>query len=146
MIKTLMKNIFTPLLTRIQALEYSMGLIADYIVETGTATASDGSTWVYTKMASGIAECSGTKTETLSQYNTMGSSYGMWWLYYSDVYFPFEFTVAPNAVANACVGGRFTLTTIIGTETDHVRVFGGIHDSSGSLAFTSRVYVVGTWK
>lgn len=65
MIKTLMKNIFTPLLTRIQALEYSLGLIADYVVERGT---SNG--WKYVKWHSG--DCVAIKKTTVSSSGSSG--------------------------------------------------------------------------
>lgn len=49
--KNLIMNVFTPLLQRIRALEYSLGLIADYVVEQGT---SNG--WKYVKWHSGNIE------------------------------------------------------------------------------------------
>lgn len=85
MIKTLMKNIFTPLLTRIKALEYSMGLIADYVVEYGTS-----GIWTYKKWASGDAECWGTKTASFTQTNAFGYSYLS--PLQSAIDYPFTFT------------------------------------------------------
>ena len=120
----------------------------DYVVEHGTATASDGSYWIYRKWNSGIAECWGRKKETKSQYDTMGSSYGMWWEYWSDVYYPFSFTETPIAFSSSDIGSAFTLNTLLdnGIYTDRVRVYSAVHNTSGSLDFDSRLYVIGKWK
>lgn len=82
---TILQNIANGIktsVTRLTTLETWQSNTADYVVEQGTVTASDGSTWFYKKWESGIAECVSSKTETKSQYNTMGSSYGMWWEYW----------------------------------------------------------------
>lgn len=148
---TILRNIASGIktsFTRLTSLETWQSSTVDYVVDQGTATASDGSKWFYKKWASGVAECVGSKTETKSQYNTMGSSYGMWWEYWSDVYYPFTFTEKPNALANAVISSAFTLTTVLdaGIYVDHVRVYSAVHNTSGSLPVTSTVYVIGKWK
>ena len=120
----------------------------DYVVEHGTTTASDGSTWIYKKWASGIAECWGSKKYNINQYTTIGSSYGMWWGYKVDVYYPFTFVEPPHALANSNVGHAFTITTLIETTTttDHLTVYSAVHNTSGYLDNFMYVQIVGKWK
>ena len=64
----MIKKLGLNLLQRIKELEYKLGLIADYVVETGT----DG-IWTYEKRESGKATCWGTFTHTVTTWNTWGN-------------------------------------------------------------------------
>lgn len=148
---TILRNIVNGIKTsfaRLTSLETWQGDVADYIVAHGTATASDGSTWIYEKWASGIAKCWGKKVENTGQYVTMGSGQGMWWLYYVDIYFPFTFTEIPLAFPDSTVGTAPTLTTILDSTitTTYARVYSGIHNTSGYLDNFIRIQVIGKWK
>lgn len=71
---------------------YKLGLIADYVVETGTS-----GIWTYRKWASGIAECWGNTTYTQS------SNFGTWgYSFVSNVIspqaYPFTFVEKPNEI------------------------------------------------
>lgn len=63
-----LKNILINLAQKVKALEYSLGLIADYVVETGTS-----GIWTYEKWESGKAVCWGTKTHTITGWGGWGN-------------------------------------------------------------------------
>ena len=120
----------------------------DYVVEHRITTASDGSTWIYKKWASGIAECWGRKVYNINQYSTFGTSNGMWWAYQVDIYYPFTFIEKPLIFPDSTVSTAFTITTIVEstTTTEKVTVFSAVHNTSGYLDNFIRVYAVGKWK
>lgn len=66
MIRNLVMNLFQ----RVKALEYELGLIADYAVERGTS-----GIWTYRKWASGDAECWGTTSKVANINNAQGNIY-----------------------------------------------------------------------
>ena len=63
-----LKNLLKNLAQKIKALEYSLGLIADYVVETGTS-----GIWTYEKWESGKSVCWGTKSHTVTTWYGWGN-------------------------------------------------------------------------
>ena len=64
-----LKNIFSNIVKEVKSLEYSLGLIRDYVVEQGT-----DDIWTYRKWASGVAECWGRFISNVT-WNKWGNVY-----------------------------------------------------------------------
>ena len=77
----------------IDGLNVSGGLLGDYVIEQGAS-----GIWTYRKWNSGIAECWGTYTGTVS-YATATSASGGYRATISSIPFPFTFTASPRATA-----------------------------------------------
>ena len=115
-------------------------LSVDYIVEQGTI-----GIWTYRKWNSGIAECWGTWSGTLTHYATVFSSgygYDSGW-----IDFPNElFKTAPNLQYAGKVGNGFCLCgTSINITKDHMKCY-GIATASGSQSCMFNIYAIGRWK
>lgn len=134
-----MKELLTGIINKIQQIAEKLGLIADYIVEQGTS-----GIWTYRKWNSGVAECWGVHSETLTSYTTVNGFYG----YYVDVTLPSDlFTDIPNIYYSARIGAGFALT---GTQTSattstKIRVF-ALSTESGSQSTKWDISCIGTWK
>lgn len=108
------------------------------IVEEGT----DG-IWTYRKWNSGIAECWGQGTKTLSNYATSGSFYG----YYTDFALPSNlFTSISTHTYTATVGSGFTMSASgMATSTTNFKVY-ALASVSGSQSCIFDMIVKGIWK
>lgn len=140
MIKKLIKNIFTSLLTRIQALEYSMGLIADYVVETGTS-----GSWKYSKWESGKAECQAQLAITKSGNSTTMLGLNGYVYESGAIPLPLTFSSTPMALFDGNVGAQNTVIAYSRVSTNDCAVemvIGG----SGSRVMNISVQVIGRWK
>lgn len=73
---------------------YKLGLIADYVVETGTS-----GIWTYRKWNSGIAECWGTYIKTGPITAAWGNLYALQ-LNTTHINYPFTFIERPKEYAN----------------------------------------------
>lgn len=69
-ISYIFKNIISSFGSRLLKAEYKLGLIADYVVEYGTS-----GIWTYRKWASGIAECWGVITTTITHWDAWSGLY-----------------------------------------------------------------------
>lgn len=111
----------------------------DYVIETDTS-----GIWTYRKWNSGIAECWGTRSVTISHYATAFGGYA----YTTSISFPSGlFISAPVANYTAYIANAFALT---GTQTNalsatNINVF-AISTVSGSNATKWYVYAIGKWK
>ena len=93
----MIKNLVMNLLQRVKALEYKLGLIADYVVETGTS-----GIWTYEKWQSGKAECWGSQTDTISSVGVSWASPIYIYSGLSRPSYPFAFTEAPSETVTMC--------------------------------------------
>ncbi len=111
----------------------------DYVIETDTS-----GIWTYRKWNSGIAECWGIHTATISHYAQAFGGYG----YTTSVSFPSGlFISAPVANYTAYIANGFALT---GTQTNalsatNINVF-AISSTSGSNATKWYIHAIGKWK
>lgn len=112
----------------------------DYIVEQGTS-----GIWIYRKWNSGIAECWGTYSATISHYTTAFGGYG-----YNTgaVNFPTNlFVSAPICTFSAYIGNGFALT---GTQTTSRSAasnnYYAVSTASGSQSTNWYIQVKGRWK
>lgn len=139
MITKLLKNIFVPFFAKIQALEYSLGLIADYVVETGT----DG-IWTYEKWQSGKAVCWGNSAQTVDVNTAWGHLY-LGWL--ADISLPSGlFTNIATVVGTADAGSGMWVDMRIVTNPTTVGGYAYINVSKTALEVNVRMIVIGTWK
>lgn len=90
-----LKNLLKNLAQKVKALEYSLGLIADYVVETGTS-----GIWTYAKWESGRAECWGIATFTLNGSGVLWKTPIYAYLGITAQNYPFEFYEVPTETAN----------------------------------------------
>ena len=142
MIRNLVMNLFQ----RVKALEYKLGLIVDYVVETGTS-----GIWTYAKWQSGKAECWGKQTSTLAS--------GQIWA--NPIYsaqpqrpnYPFTFLEPPSETAtvtnstNACwiykqAGENNKNTTTTTTNYWAIKVNSFDNNSMIEISY----HVIGKWK
>lgn len=113
----------------------------DYIVEQG-----ESGDWTYRKWASGVAECWGTHSKTLTHYTTALGGYG-----YNTgaIAFPTGlFNAIPKSVTySAYIGNGFALT---GSMTSSISKTStslfAISSAGGSQSTTWYAHVIGTWK
>lgn len=113
--------------------------IADYIVEEGT----DG-IWTYRKWNSGISECWGNYSVTLSHYAQAFGGYA----YNTAVDFPSGlFLARPNITYSAYIQNAIAVTGTITTSSskDTAQVY-AVAGTSGSKATNWYIKAVGTWK
>lgn len=112
--------------------------IADVVIEKGTS-----GIWTYQKWNSGIAECWGTWTGTLSHYGTQFGGYA----YYTTVNLPTGLFVSiPLIVYSGTVDSSFALSgTIIGRSTSYVNCY-AISGVSGSQSVSFYLICKGRWK
>lgn len=140
-IKNLIKNVYTLLLQKINALEYSFGLIQDYVIETQN-NQNDG----YTKWASGKLEC----WKRVSAYVDITSTWGSF--YYgsvSSISYPVTFLNNPtvNITAQVNNGGGWLVPdygnySASGTGT----LYFYRPSSQKNTAVTINIYCIGRWK
>ena len=140
------KNLFKNIAQKVKDTEYKLGLIADYVVETGTS-----GIWTYEKWKSGKAVCWGKQTSTLVN--------GQIWA--SPIYsaqperpnYPFTFLEPPTETAivtnstNACwlykqAGENNTNTTT--TTTNYWAIKVNAFDANSMLEIS--YHVIGRWK
>lgn len=113
--------------------------MVDYIVDYGTSEF-----WTYRKWNSGVAECWGIWTGTLSNYGTVLGGYG----YYTSVNFPTGlFSAIPIVTYSAAMEYNFALT---GTITPAITTSGCnvylVSNGSGSRTVSFYIRVIGKWK
>ena len=113
---------------------------SDWIIEQGTS-----GIWIYRKWNSGIAECWGTYSATISHYTTAFGGYG-----YNTgaVNFPTNlFVSAPICTFSAHIGNGFALT---GTQTTSRSAvsnnYYAVSTASGSQSTNWYIQVKGRWK
>lgn len=112
--------------------------IADYVVEQGTS-----GIWTYRKWASGIAECWGIGTITMTHYNTFGGFYG----YYTNFALPsglFTSVTAHNYTATVDSGFAIPAGGQ-GSSTTTFRVY-ALASANGSQSCAFDMVVKGRWK
>lgn len=113
--------------------------VADYVVEQGTS-----GIWWYRKWNSGIAECWGVWSGTLTNYtSTMGGN-----AYYTTISFPTGlFNAAPVPQYTSSIGGNFALTgTLAASLTKDSCNYYALSNSTGSKASSFYIYAIGTWR
>ena len=113
--------------------------VADYVVEQGTS-----GIWRYRKWNSGIAECWGVWSGTLTNYtSTMGGN-----AYYTTISFPTGlFNAAPVPQYTSSIGGNFALTgTLTASLTKDSCNYYALSNSTGSKASSFYIYAIGTWR
>lgn len=110
----------------------------DYVVDQGVS-----GIWTYRKWVSGIAECWGQGTATLTHYTTAGGFYG----YYTDFALPsglFTSITAHNYMST--VGGGFAIPAGgQNLSTTKFRVY-ALASASGSQSCTFDMVAKGRWK
>jgi len=138
MIKNLVMNLFQ----RVKALEYKLGLIADYVVEQGTS-----GNWRYKKFRSGQSEAWYKGTVNISTNTAWGS------MYFSGD--PTQISI-PTGVFNSrptvniTVGNNSYMlgaSTLTGTSANNVSFY--IYNSrqiSSSFTVNVDIHCIGTWK
>lgn len=138
-----MKELLTNIIKKIQQIAYKLGLIADYVVETGT----DG-IWTYRKWNSGIAECWGVTSRATGTFTShgIGVYYMMNPLYTS---LPSNlFKTVSHAIPTMLIAGggilvpRTTTVTVSSVGVSFVRIYGG----DDSLDIEYAIEVKGRWK
>ncbi len=90
--------------TILKKMAQKLGLISDYVVETGTS-----GIWAYRKWASGTAECWGRWSGNLNHY---AGPYGMDFFGYKTgtLAFPFAFQEVPICIQYSCnIGNGFSI-------------------------------------
>lgn len=140
--RTVLPQLEKNLNNKIEEVQNEVDLLkADYIVEQGT----DG-IWTYRKWNSGIAECWGKWTETLSNYSTVGTLYGF---VSSSKSLPFSIS---NAVATytVSVGNGFAMPAsgMGSIDTEPLTAVKGysLATNSGSRSTIWEFQIYGTWK
>ena len=113
--------------------------VDDYIVEQGTS-----GIWTYRKWSSGIAECWGAYSETLTHYY---SANGLQGYSTSSISYPTSlFIESPRITADGVIGSGFYLGTLVGYEDltkFHLVV---MSSSSGSVSCYFNINAKGKWK
>lgn len=113
-------------------------LKADYVVEQGTS-----GIWTYRKWNSGVAECWGVESVTISNYATAFGGYA----FSTSANYPAGlFADTPSYFYSARVGNGFALTgTVLGTSKDYANLY-AICTNGGSQSTDWHLYVIGKWK
>ena len=111
---------------------------SDYVVEQGTE-----GIWTYRKWDSGIAECWGTWSGSLTHYATVFGGYA----YTTSVNYPTSLFVAPPVhTYSAYVGSGFALTgTVTSTYSDMVALY-AVSNVSGTSTVYFYISSIGRWK
>lgn len=140
------KNLFMNLAQKVKALEYKLGLIADYVVETGTS-----GIWTYEKWESGKAVCWGRQTNTITSGQIWTSP-----IYSAQISrpdYPFTFLAPPTETASVVdsvnaawiykqAGQENSNTTTKATNYWAIKVNNFDNNSSLAVAY----HVIGKWK
>ena len=111
----------------------------DYIIEQGAS-----GMWTYRKWSSGIAECWGSYSETISQLGGVLNGYS----YSVVVNFPSDlFIDVPNVTYSAFLGNAYALTGTLNTSfTKNLVTLFAVSNTSGSKSSTWQVKAIGRWK
>lgn len=117
--------------------------IADFVVEEGTETAG-GVDWTYRKWNSGIAECWGKWSGTLSHYSTMAGFYAY---NTGSINYPSGlFIEEPNAHFSGRIDGGFCLTgTLYSASKDYMSCY-ALATAGNSQSCVFFIYSIGKWK
>ena len=122
-------------------MNYILNQLTDFVVEEGT----DG-IWTYRKWNSGIAECWGRYSVTLTKYTTAGSFAG----YYADVPLPTGLFVSgsiPTHTYTATVGTGFAMPgSGMGTDNTNMKVYALGTASADNQSCVFDIMVKGRWK
>lgn len=140
-IKNLIKNVYTLLLQKINALEYSFGLIQDYVIETQN-NQNDG----YTKWASGKLECWKRVSSSVNITSAWGSFY---YGSVSSISYPVSFLYNPtvNITAQVANGGGWLVPNYDNYSTSGTGTLYFYRPTSQSnTSVTINIYCVGRWK
>lgn len=119
---------------------------SDYVIEQGTS-----GIWTYRKWASGLAECWGDKTFTLSNTGTVWVSPAYYYAL-STVDYPFEFSSIPIEIATPVRSSHNSYwiykgdATVADNTTTHTARYGAIkiNSFSNSATVTLSFSVIGT--
>ena len=109
-------------------------LKVDYVVEEGTS-----GIWTYRKWNSGIAECWGTYSNTISASTTSNGNY---------INYPFTFTQVPCITLGLVAGGANLYKGHIeqgATSTTQVRLT-LINEYTGAVVIKMNMHIIGRWK
>ena len=111
---------------------------SDYVIEQGTE-----GIWTYRKWDSGIAECWGTWSGSLTHYATVFGGYA----YTTSVNYPTSlFVVPPVHTYSAYVGSGFALTgTVTSANSDRVNLY-ALSNVSGTSTVYFYISSIGRWK
>lgn len=126
---------------KIKDIAYSFGLIADYVVETGTS-----GIWTYQKWASGIAHCFGWRNVRATTWAAWGYTYVSEIV--STVAYPFAFIEEPEETLtiNSDAGSGWPVTyENTKTHTSGLQI-GRNNSNPGTVAFDINYDVWGRWK
>lgn len=115
---------------------------ADYIVEQGT----DG-IWTYRKWNSGIAECWGTYTGTVS-YTSNSGACGGYRATIQSISFPFEFISSPSATAthNGNSTTYYGAVANVSTWATGLAIALDRGNSQSNVPISVTIFAKGTWK
>lgn len=111
----------------------------DLVVEQGTS-----GIWTYRKWSSGIAECWGSHSATISQLGGVLNGYS----YSVAVDFPSNlFIDVPNVTYSAFLSNAYALTGTLNTSlTKNSVTLYAVSNTSGSKSSTWYIQVIGKWK
>lgn len=114
---------------------------ADSVVEVGTS-----GIWTYRKWSSGIAECWGKYTATISHYYSTGNG---WFAYQTgSISLPSNLFISNPllVLADGYIGNGFYIGTRVSVATTTAVDLIGLGSASGSQSCIFFICVKGTWK
>lgn len=114
----------------------NQSVVVDYVVEEGTS-----GIWSYKKWNSGIAECWGQWSGSLTHYSTTLGGY----LFANTMNLPFTFSEAPTYTYVGKVGSGAGIPSSLFSSTTQVQ-FVLLSSLSGSQSVTANLIVNGRWK
>ena len=132
-----MKELLTNIINKIQQIAEKLGLIADYVVEQGTS-----GIWTYRKWNSGIAECWGVPSKTVSSSGTFIGAYA----FSTSFSLPSGlFKSITECNANPRVGSGYAIPCYINVSNTSANI-DALANNSGSQTFSAHISVKGRWK
>lgn len=125
--------------TILKRMAQKLGLIGDYVVETGKS-----GIWTYQKWASGVAECWTANESSMSGTATTNSTVGGYYSYASCALPTGLFSSPPAAVANAYLGTGISGGVRTSCQKNEMTLFVVGGQADRNIHFTARVS--GRWK
>ena len=142
----MIKNLVRNLLQRVKALEYKLGLIADYVVETGTS-----GIWTYEKWESGKAVARCRHSWTTTAWNAWGGLYEAMPMqsvnYPSDLFTSvLNCNIYPNGIGAITLSGVEVGGNSGGSTTSTPKFYALRGATSTNNTVGVGIEAVGTWK